>query len=182
MSRKAIVIAAVVLAGVFAGAQVDVVQSQIREVIVRNFPATQNVNGTVNVGNLPAVQTVTGTVSVDSIPASPPAARFQLVGFTAATFTGDQGVFSYTAQCESEFGLSSRMCLLIEAWTTTSVPPLDGGAFGAAWVNTTRDIPGTNLNCGGWGAGGEGTALNEDGSIRSIGCDAPLGIACCAPA
>ena len=49
MSRKALVIAAVILASVFAGAQIDVVQSQIREVTVRNFPATQNVTGTVTV-------------------------------------------------------------------------------------------------------------------------------------
>lgn len=37
---------------------------------VGNFPATQNVGGTVNVGNLPATQQVAGTVSVGNFPAT----------------------------------------------------------------------------------------------------------------
>lgn len=35
---------------------------------VSNFPATQNVAGTVNVGNLPAVQGVSGNVAVTNLP------------------------------------------------------------------------------------------------------------------
>jgi hypothetical protein len=36
-------------------------------VLVRNFPTTEKVSGTVNVGNLPGTQTVGGTVNVGSV-------------------------------------------------------------------------------------------------------------------
>lgn len=39
---------------------------------VTNFPATQPVSGTVNIGNLPATQPVSGSVSVSNFPASQP--------------------------------------------------------------------------------------------------------------
>jgi hypothetical protein len=37
------------------------------EVVVVNFPQTQNVSGTVDVGNFPAVQEVTGSVTVTGL-------------------------------------------------------------------------------------------------------------------
>ena len=34
----------------------------------------------------------------------------ELMGFTSATFTGDQGVLSFTLACQAEFGSETRMC------------------------------------------------------------------------
>ncbi|MBZ5638815.1 MAG: hypothetical protein LAO51_08675 [Acidobacteriia bacterium] len=44
------------------------VSTRITPVVVTNFPATQNVDGTVNVANLPAVQQVGGAVNVGNLP------------------------------------------------------------------------------------------------------------------
>ena len=57
------------------------------------------VTGTVEVINGPVE--VTGAVEVSNLPqpSSPP--RFQLVGFTSATFTGDTGVLGFTLGCQA---------------------------------------------------------------------------------
>ena len=107
--------------------------------------------GTVAVGNLPAVQQVAGTITVSSLPAMPPPARMQLVGFTAATFTGDQGVFGFTAACQLEFS-GSRMCLVNEAITTTTIPTFGVGTENA-WIEPGRGLSGgvgATINCYGW--------------------------------
>ncbi len=71
----------------------------VKRVEVVNLPDPQNVTGSVEVTNLPAVQ----DVNVTNAPAGPPS-RFQLVGFTAATFTGDSGFFAFTLACQAEGG------------------------------------------------------------------------------
>jgi hypothetical protein len=81
---------------------------------VTNFPATQNVAGTVNVGNLAAVQQVVGTVAVGNLPtdatgrilvaAQNSASGALILHSTAATYQGDLGGRTgATQKCWAEF-------------------------------------------------------------------------------
>jgi hypothetical protein len=94
------------------------------------------VNGAVQVTNLPAVQEVVGAVEVTNLPAASAPARFQLVGFTSATYTGAMGgPFGVTQKCQIEFP-NSRMCSVEEVILTTTIP---SGLTGTAWVHLPAD-------------------------------------------
>ena len=163
----------------------------IKSVEITNFPDPQNVIGQVEVTNLPIPPTV---------------GQFQLVGFTVATFTGDQGVFGFTRACQGEFS-GSRMCTSVEVMRTVSPPALPAGS--AAWVRpelvassgatSTVDasgIAGTvhGLSCWGWKSAHSdryGLTVDDDGRFSgatettmdtvSPRCDVPKSVACCAP-
>ena len=59
----------------------------------------------VEVVNEPLAVEVTNPPAANALP------RFQLVGFTSATFMGGEGVFGYTRECQAEFGDENRICL-----------------------------------------------------------------------
>jgi hypothetical protein len=69
--------------------------------------------------------------SPDSCPALEPAPmRWQLVGFTSASFVGDQGVWGFLVHCQAEFP-NSRMCYGQEVVDTVAI---SAGLTGDAWV------------------------------------------------
>ena len=133
-------------------------------------------------------------------PAMPtPPMRWQLVGFTAATYLGDMGShFGVTAKCQLEFAVS-RMCTLEEVAATTAIP---AGLSGSAWVHprailvnvTSGVIFDANIladsagNCRGWKSSTvRGWQVGSDGLLvpdtaNSVGhpCEIPAAIACCA--
>src|SRR5262245_6027894 len=81
----------------------------------------------VEVTNLPAVQ----DVNIVGGGTAPSSSRFQIVGFTAATYNANLGgFFGATQKCQLEFP-ESRMCNELEVQQTTSLP---GGLTGFAWV------------------------------------------------
>jgi hypothetical protein len=169
-----------------------------RRVIVTNFPDPQNVTGAVEVTNLPAVQDV-NVVSGPPADASP---RFQLVGFTSALLSGEQGVLGFTSACQQEFA-NSRMCTSVEVLETTTVP---AGLVGEAWVRPTivaapanvvvdasgaTDLP-DGLSCAGWRTSAldaSGLVMDSVGRFRSArhaptadrGCGVARAVACCGP-
>jgi len=148
-------------------------------------------------------------VVVNPPPAIPPP-RWQLVGFTSATYTGAMGGhFGVTQKCQIEFP-NSRMCSVEEVVATTTVPT---GLSGEPWVHKVINAGGgvifnVNLhlhdeNCSGWRShvriSSSGTAIpiggqfiESDGTLPlsgpSIGgvpaqyhnCTESHPIACCA--
>jgi hypothetical protein len=90
---------------------------QAKQVEVVNEPL--QVTGAVEVTNEPVE--VTGAVEVSNLPQPTVPARFQLVGFTSATYTGDSGVLGLTLACQDEFP-ASRMCNSVEVMETTTIP------------------------------------------------------------
>ena len=175
-------------------------KSSIKQVEVTNFPDPQNVTGAVEVLNLPAVQ----DVNVVNAPPAPTAcaSRFQLVGFTSATYTGDTGVLGFTRGCQAEFGLS-RMCTSEEVVETVDVPnvatsdpawvrptfePVSAGPGGISASRVVADVSGIHadfpreLSCEGWHSSGTGLAVDGDGRFGKLSCtNAPRPLACCAP-
>ena len=106
----------------------------VSQVEVVNEPLA--VTGAVEITNEPLAVDVTNeplAVEVMSAPPLGPPARFQLVGFTSTTHTGDEGVLRFTLACQAEFA-GSRMCSSQEVLDTTDVP---SGLGGYAWVRTT---------------------------------------------
>ena len=81
------------------------------------------------------VEVINDPLAVEVVNPSPPTARIQLVGFTAATYTGNMGgPFGVAQKCQLEFP-NSRMCLRIEAQQTTTIPE---GLAGRAWRPARR--------------------------------------------
>ena len=167
-------------------------KSSIKQVEVTNFPDPQNVTGTVEVLNLPAVQ----DVNIVNAPPAPAAcsSRFQLVGFTSATYTGDMGSYlGVTAKCQLEFP-ESRMCTYEEVVATTTI---SSSLTGEAWIHTpsgndagvilAANIRAVNSqNClaftrdlviGSY----RGYSVSENGNLNLRDCFEILPIACCAP-
>ena len=140
------------------------------EVVVVNEPLA------VDVTNDPLAVEVTNPA-----PASPPL-RWQLVGFTTATYTGAMGgFFGVTQKCQLEFP-NSRMCTIIEVEQTTSIP---SGLVGQAWVNEGVSQAGglQGNNCGRWGGlnGLGGVSMDADGTPGgNVQCTVTMPIACCA--
>lgn len=111
-------------------------------------------------------------------PPAPP--RFELVGFTNATFDGDEGYIGFTLACQGEFP-GSRMCSITEIIQTVDFP---SGLTGRAWVR-----PGTSFSrddtCGRWraqSAGTTGMSVDPIGYFEQFDCDNTFSVACCAPA
>jgi hypothetical protein len=160
----------------------------------------------VEVTNFPDLQNVVGQVEVTNLPTPPTVGWFQLVGFTVATFMGDQGVFGFTRACQGEFS-GSRMCTSVEVMRTVSPPVLPAGS--AAWVQpelvassgatSTVDASGitgaiSGLSCWGWKFARStmyGLTVDHNGRFSgatettadtvSPRCDVPKSVACCAP-
>lgn len=128
-------------------------------------------------------------------PAGGDAASFELVGFTSATFAGDQGVFGFTAACQLEFA-NSRMCTSVEAMNTVNLPQ---GLAGEAWIRPvfvpisqgtsnirTTDASGVfarepnHFACGGWSFPSErGLRVDAHGRFQVISCGVTIAVACC---
>jgi hypothetical protein len=174
----AIILSVVAIAAVWASTVEEfgpAPPTSTRLVTVTNFPDPQNVAGTVNVGNLPAVQ----QVEVVNFPPPAGAARFQLVGFTAAALSATSGVLGFTGACQAEFP-ESRMCTLQDILATVALPDLAIGTA-SAWID-----PGERAGpeCEGWtrsSSGDFGLTLNKNGGYRREACDLVISVACCAP-
>jgi hypothetical protein len=90
---------------------------------------------------------VVGQVEVTN-PSAP--ARFQLVGFTSTTYTGNLGgYFGAAAKCQVEFP-RARMCTLAEVALTSDVPAdLSGEAWALIYPtgSTTSGVLPSSNNC-----------------------------------
>ncbi len=160
----------------------------VKQVEVTNLPAVQDVNVTNDATN--PVE-VTGAVEVTNLP--PPSggsSRFQLVGFTSATYPGAMGGnFGVTQKCQLEFP-NSRMCSIEEAVATTLIP---SGLSGHAWTHAqgavgvvifAGDPVSQSNNCFGWRSSLHtftGNVISDEGTAEVISdCDRAHPIACCA--
>jgi len=149
-------------------------------------------------------------------PAGPPgpssggSPRFELVGFTQASFEGDFGVLNFTRACISEFGPGHRMCTSEEVLNTTVPPPyipcFNEFPYCRAWVRPTLmpsgsgpatdasgysafGLPDENpetLSCSGWSTHGtfnnsSGLTVGPEGSFLALQCKIDLKVACCGP-
>lgn len=127
----------------------------------------KTVTGSVEVTNFPTVQDVNVVGGGTSA-----AARFQIVGFTIATYTGNLGgYFGATRKCQLEFP-ESRMCNALEVRESTTLP---GGLSGLAWVDSgCRDWTVENFT---------GPQVSGETGVTTAGqnCQFPQPIACCAP-
>ena len=115
LSLRLLAVSLAALLSLAVAAQGD--DDDVEPVAVTNFPDPQNVTGSVEVTNLPDVQDVHVVNQQPPAPA-PASSRFQLVGFTSATYTGDMGGhFGVTQKCQLEFP-GSRMCTVKEVAAT----------------------------------------------------------------
>jgi hypothetical protein len=119
--------------------------------------------------------------------------RFQLVGFTNATYDGGETLFGLTLACQAEFA-ESRFCTSVEVLETVTVPNLAGGD---AWVRPVlwgvrtsshldqSGVAGTNgaLTCSQWSEvrqGWTGLTVNATGTFAAGACEIARPVACCA--
>jgi hypothetical protein len=128
------------------------------------------------------------------------ATRFQLVGFTPATFAGDAGVLGMSRGCAAEFP-GSRLCSSVEVMETVGGPDLTGRP--RAWVrpvlvlstpNSAVDASGFDgqvnaFSCVGWTfatGGNSGLTVSAEGgffaeaSAARGACDVARPVSCCA--
>jgi len=124
-------------------------------------------------------------------PVTPTPMRFQLVGYTQATYQGDATPFGLTRACQAEFP-ESRLCSSVEIMETVDPDAAVGLANGPAWtrpvyITRSLDASGRHLanntrlsNCGQWTSGGDhGLTVDENGVTRLIPCSSSLAVACC---
>ena len=101
-------------------------------------------------------------------------ATMQYVGNSANEYDGRQGIYTYYAVCQNEFGPDHRMCTQSEIWFTTDLPRLDAGTF--AWFGQ---------GCDSWSAEATsetvGELVNERGQLFPASCTVAYPIACCGP-
>jgi hypothetical protein len=135
------------------------------------------------------------------------AADYELVGFTGATFQGNQTIRLLTEACQAQFSADTRMCNSVEVQETVNWPSLPLGTS-VAWMHPVfvpnpgstddRDASGRtdpnpgDLSCQGWTS----TASDEVGlallsnvlnfpsgnalpTVRT--CDTSVSVACCGP-
>ena len=156
-----------------------------KPVTVKNVVA---IDGTVSVDNFPASQVVTGAVEVTNFPNPVPLtctpARFQLVGFTSATYTGAMGGnIGVTQKCQLEFP-DSRMCSQEEVEATTT---LSAFITGKAWIHSHDSNTGSALlpgsSCRSWHLENSlevgTTVVGSTGLYHRDSCDVARPIACC---
>ena len=154
---------------------------------------TVAIDGTVSVDNFPASQVVTGAVEVTNFPNPVPLtctpARFQLVGFTSATYTGAMGGnIGVTQKCQLEFP-DSRMCSQKEVEATTT---LSAFITGKAWIHGddgnsvlfSAEIRTNSTNgCNVWRSADSfeigSTVVGSTGLFGDDLCDVAKPIACC---
>ena len=126
----------------------------------------------VEVTNFPAVQQVTGTVSITNLPAAAPVLAFK--GYTAATFAETYpGVLALNRTCNSEFP-GSRLCSAREI--LNFIPPPDAPSAAGFLVSYPISAPAV--------ASAEGVlqsrCMRADGVNFDCGDSAPTHpIACC---
>ena len=128
-----------------------------------------------------------------------PGSSFRFVGATAATTTGDAGIFGLSALCGGEF-LGSRICMSREFIETVDPPSYPSVL---AWIHPTfvptltirgatnspdnfdRDISGALAStCFGWSTATnkQGLAVNvSSGAFFERSCSQTIAVACCAP-
>ncbi len=122
------------------------------------------------------------------------AERFELVGFTATTHLGGEGVLAFTAECQTAFA-SSRMCSSEEILKTVHVPVLPDAE---AWVRPSYRPTGSvdrvvdasgirfvspHLSCTGWRSStfaASGLIVSSTGRFDQDNCSNSRPIACCA--
>lgn len=128
-------------------------------VAVANFPQVQpvqvdktvNVTGSVAVTNFPAVQNVAGTVSISNLPTTcPTMAHF--IGYTTTGISTDSthspDVLAIMAQCAAEVP-GSRVCDLQEYLDTIPAPSSFSSAGALLWVpfNNAGDLSWPHIGC-----------------------------------
>jgi hypothetical protein len=128
-------------------------------------------------------------------PPGPPATAMQFVGRSTDTFNGSQGVLTYSAACQADFGPGHRMCTSEEILNTVELPALTGGP---SWVRPTFapvgglalvvDMSGVGenstalLSCQGWNDANsafKGVTVDAGGSFELLGCNGSRTVACC---
>jgi hypothetical protein len=134
------------------------------------------------------------------------AADYELVGFTSATFDGDQTPRGFTEACQAEFSVDTRMCNSVEVIETVNWPSLPDASF--AWTHPVfapnvgtqtfqLDASGRavgpslngDLSCQAWSTNVAGyygltTSTMLGSNTATIGfwdCDATRPVACCGP-
>ena len=165
------------------------------QVEVTNFPAVQQVSGTVNVGNLPAVQQVSGSVAVANLPTDGNGrllvaiqnlgSNALILHSTSATYQGNLGGRTgATQKCQAEFpgshfvteneiydavtrGIVWHNSETMPSWMDVS-PFTGGGCY--SWTRVTDPNQGTVL---------DGKALQSTGfGIFQQNCDQFLPVLC----
>ena len=137
---------------------------------------------------------VVGLVLIIAPASADEAARttHELVGFTTATFTCDQGVLGFTLACQAEFGSDTRMCNSVEVMRTVNVP---AGLSGTAWVRPVLtgigaaavDASGEphnpiHLTCRGWSNSFfAGLSVDANGKFLTLVGISTLSVSCCGP-
>ena len=147
-------------------------------------------NGVNGLDGMPGLQGPPGEKG-DPGEAPEPAPRFQLVGFTEATYLGNTGILGFTLACQAEFA-ESRFCTSEEVINTTDVPV---GLIGSAWVRPKFKPTGSTSNvdesgarggilqmsCAGWtNEFREGLTVSDVGGFIEGQCTTPRPVACCA--
>jgi len=162
----------------------------IKQVEVINLPAVQDVTGTVEVTNDASNPVkVVGEVEVTNLPAASAPWRFQLVGFTTATFLGTEGSLGFTRACDAEFP-SSRWCTSAEVLDSVSLPALSGeawvrGVFIGANAYEPVEVTGLLenagwLTCNYWSnPASTGFTVSAAGKFDRMPCSVPRSVACC---
>ncbi len=131
---------------------------------------------------------------------APAPSSFVLVGFSTGTHVGDDGLLAFSGTCADDIP-GSRLCTSLEVLETPNMP---SGLTGTAWVRPFVMPDGTGASgrsnpptCGAWTNGSSGSfglimLLDDEPALApelapysgffTSRCDAPLPIACCAPA
>jgi hypothetical protein len=150
------------------------VSVRVTPVVVTNFPATQNIDGTVNVANLPAVQQVGGTVNVENLPfgedgslrTSPPGVVNRLLVLAVNVDVTDSWVSEpFDTSAYTRIGLYADAqpgwnmgwvgdCVVQWEWST------DAGFFSSAC--TAQDCPPHTH----WGTGGSSLLFSSVNGLR----------------
>jgi len=140
------------------------------------------------------VEVINDPLAVEVVNPAPPSqpVRWQLVGFTRATYTGAMGGnFGVTQKCQLEFP-NSRMCSLEEVMATTSIPSsLAGNAWTHPDPRTTSSsvildasVEPISNNCRMWRVADDSRVhlVSADGAreIPEVICSTAHPIACCA--
>lgn len=146
---------------------------------VTNFPATQNVGGSVNVSNLPATQAVSGTVNVGNFPATQNIAGSVsvtngTVGIDPSTNTvkldpaASVGITAKTVPVlQQQYGSAGANSALLDvsAFKTLIVDAKDGALPAGCTVTVTiNDVVHPDNLAGGWFA-----IPNTSGNVNGLG-------------
>lgn len=127
---------------------------------------------------------------------------FEFVGTSAATTTGDVGIFALNNLCSDTFS-GARMCTSGEilgtvepptlpaalAWARPTIASMDVESSGSEVIDRDSGVKsfviGGRLSCGSWNDASPGIAGlmvgTDDGAFGLAACSSAISVACCAP-